>query len=109
MPRRYQERPGVIGGDKLGENGGVWRIGGSSRAFALSSQKSRLSPMRQTPPFSLRSSPPTKPGQPGYLRGVLCALSYSVAPIRGLVADLQSRGNLACILIESRTSRLQSD
>ena len=54
----------------------------------------RLSPMRHTPPFSPRSSPPTEPGQPGYLRGMLCALRYSVAPIRDLVTDLKSRRNL---------------
>ena len=57
----------------------------------------RVSSMRHAPPFSLRSSPPTEPGQSGHLRGMLCALRYSVAPILGMVTDLQSRGNLACI------------
>ena len=55
--------------------------------FTARRETGRVSPMRHTPPFSLKSSPPTKPGQPGYLRGVLCALGYSVAPIRGLVTD----------------------
>ena len=90
MPRRYPERPGSIGGDELGEYGGDWGMGFIRARLAhlrFRATKRRLSPMRHTPPFSPTSSPPTEPGQPGYLRGVLCALGYSVAPIRGLVTD----------------------
>ena len=76
-----------------------WRMAhGAHTAFrgpeAQMRETGRLSPMRHTPPFSPRSSPPTEPGQPGYLRGMLCALRYSVAPMRDLVTDLKSRRNL---------------
>ena len=89
-----------------------WRLGhGVYTAFVGSEaemrETSRLNnPMRQTPPFSPSSSPPTKPGQPCYLRGMLCAFRHSSGPLDGLVPDPQSRCNLGCILIESRTLRL---
>ena len=77
-----------------------WRLThGAHTAFcgpeAQMRETGRVSSMRHAPPFSLRSSPPTEPGQSGYLRGMLCALRYSVAPIHNLVTDLQSRRNLA--------------
>ena len=34
MPRRYHGCPGSIGGDELGENGGVWRMGSVRRFLA---------------------------------------------------------------------------
>ena len=70
-----------------------WCLARGARKLKLR-ETSRLSPMHQTPPHSPSSSPPTEPGQPGYLRGMLCALRYSVAPIRDLVTDLKSRRNL---------------
>ena len=79
-----------------------WRMAHGAQTARLAhlrlrATKRRVSPMRHTPPFSPRSSPPTEPGQPGYLRGMLCALREMVTPPDGLGAGARSRRNLACI------------
>ena len=66
--------------------GMLWR-GGPLTPLASGAKKRRVSPMHKSPPFSLSSSPPTQPGRSGYLRGMLNAPRYSVAPIGGLVTE----------------------
>ena len=46
MPRRYPGCPGSVGGDDLGENGGVWRMGynGPVSRIGLSSEKAPCEP-----------------------------------------------------------------
>ena len=54
-------------------------------------QASRVDPMQQMLPFSLRSSPPSHLGRSGYLRGMLCDLRHIATPLDGLGAGTQSR------------------
>ena len=77
--------------------------------LSFRAKKRRANQVPQSPPFSPSSSPPIEPGQPRYLQGMLCTLRHPVAPMGALVADRQSRRNLDCILIESRTLRLRRD
>ena len=57
-------------------------------------QASRVDPMQQMLPFSLRSSPPSHLGRSGYLRGMLCDLRHIATPLDGLGAGTQSRRDL---------------
>ena len=57
--------------------------------------KAPQTPMCQPPPYSATLSNRNKPGRFRYLRGILCALRPSVAPVGDQAASAQSRRNLA--------------
>ena len=65
------------------------------RRHARMRVKSSQTPMRHRAPYATTSTNQTKPGRSGYLRGVLCVLRQSAAPLGAHMAAAQSRCNLA--------------
>ena len=62
---------------------------------SLSAKTVHLGSMRHRAPYATTSTNQTKPGRSGYLRGVLCVLRQSAAPLGAHMAAAQSRRNLA--------------